>query len=215
MALWGLILLLSKNYPTSSDNSDEKNNDHMNQTQMQETQHTLAFNYCVIATGCYSSFPPVTCKTSNDMSAMYNQLNKVLEDKDSKNIVIVGAGFVGVELLGEIASKYGDKKITLIDCNDSILMGRGSDNGSDINTIKVNNELRQSLLKRIKDNFPNCNMMFGEKVDITQKMQQELNENNTFYLTGKREICTDKGTKLKTDLILFTIGNKTNNRYFV
>ena len=74
------------------------------------------FDYLVIATGSSYNKP---IKQQNIISSTRASTLKDSHEKlkKSKEILIVGGGIVGVELAGEIATKYKDKKITLIHRN--------------------------------------------------------------------------------------------------
>ena len=163
----------------------------------------LKFDYCVIATGSQYAFPmknPVP--RAADVQVKFDQVYSEIEK--ANDIIIVGGGPVGIELLGEIAYKFNKKNIRLIQSNEKILVGGVSD------------ALRNSILQRIKDNFKNCSVITGERVNITDEMKQELDEakeGNRAYLVGKREIETNKGNKFNADLVFFATGVRLDNSY--
>jgi len=73
----------------------------------------IEFDYLVIATGSKYNSP---IKEKNiviaDRGKKLGEYHEKL--KDVKNVIIVGGGIVGVEIAGEIVSKYKNKNITLI-----------------------------------------------------------------------------------------------------
>ena len=70
----------------------------------------------------------------------------------SNRIVVIGGGAVGVELVGELASDYPNKKVTLMHNRDQILDER----------------LSQKLLKKIQDGLKALKVetILGERVNL-------------------------------------------------
>ncbi|MCW2631887.1 MAG: FAD-dependent oxidoreductase [Pseudonocardia sp.] len=82
----------------------------------------LTYDFLVLATGARYPFPakaaqPHSVDAIADYRAMHGQL------ADARRVMILGAGAVGLELAGEIAAVWPDKKITLVDLVDHILPG--------------------------------------------------------------------------------------------
>ncbi len=80
----------------------------------------LEFDYLIIASGSKYNDP------IKDPKIFIPQRGKEISEfseriKEAKSILIVGGGLVGVELCAEIATRYGKKKITLIDAGNEIL----------------------------------------------------------------------------------------------
>ena len=165
----------------------------------------ISFDYVVIATGSSYAFPMKhQLAYAKDLPKKYEECHN--DVKNAETIVIVGGGPVGIELLGEIATIFPNKKITLIHGGDKILPADG-----------IKDELRQSILTRIKDTFKNCAVVTGERIEITDDMKNEManaNSGNKSYLVGTRDIETNKGRKFKADLIFFAFGTKLNNSAF-
>ena len=69
---------------------------------------TVPYDYLVIATGHADSVP----RNKNERISQFQEDNKKI--KSSSSILIIGGGPVGVELAGEIATDYPDKKVTLV-----------------------------------------------------------------------------------------------------
>jgi NADH dehydrogenase FAD-containing subunit len=80
------------------------------------------FDYLVIATG--SKFPNWKYLNSFEANMEARQKEVINESKkleDSSSILIIGGGPVGVELAGEIAYRWTDKKITIVNGGSRIL----------------------------------------------------------------------------------------------
>ena len=76
-------------------------------------KETVFFDYLVIASG--SSYQ-LLIKSQNFTDNLRSECmsKQAYALKESKDILIVGGGVVGVELAGEIAAKYDDKNITIV-----------------------------------------------------------------------------------------------------
>lgn len=108
---------------------------------------------------------------------------KKLENKELKNIVVVGAGYIGVEL-AEAFQRIG-KNVELIDLADSCLSGY------------YDKEFRDLMNKNLKDHGINLN--YGEKV-------LEIKGN------GKvEEVVTDKKS-YKADMVILAVGFVPNTK---
>eukprot|EP00094_Tigriopus_californicus_P003592 TCALIF_03455-PA protein Name:"Similar to AIFM2 Apoptosis-inducing factor 2 (Taeniopygia guttata)" AED:0.19 eAED:0.19 QI:0/0.2/0.33/0.83/1/1/6/0/346 len=78
-----------------------------------ESGKSLEYSHLVIATGSSGPFPGRTeTRTIQDLADAYETIGNEIEKAES--VVLIGGGAVGVELAGEIRSKYKFKKITLI-----------------------------------------------------------------------------------------------------
>ncbi len=80
----------------------------------------IPFDYLVIASGSSYSFPfeghdAVLTKRADELREHCNSLCS------AKKILIIGGGFSGVELAGEIAVKYPEKELTIIHAMDRLL----------------------------------------------------------------------------------------------
>lgn len=76
-------------------------------------KETVFFDYLVIASGSsYQSNIKDQSITDNLRSEQMSKQAYAL--KESKDVLIVGGGVVGVEMAGEIAAKYDDKNITIV-----------------------------------------------------------------------------------------------------
>lgn len=105
-----------------------------------------------------------------------------LKKDDVKNVVVVGAGYIGVELAE--AFKLCGKNVNLIDLETTCL------------SSYYDKDLRELMENRMKENGINLN--FGERVlEIKGTTQVE-------------EVVTDKNT-YKADMVILAVGFKPNN----
>jgi NADH dehydrogenase FAD-containing subunit len=80
-------------------------------------------DYVVLATG--SAYPfPAKSDAHDAEDAIDNYRAAYTELTEASRVLLVGAGPVGIELAGEIAAKWPDKHITLLDLADDVLGDR-------------------------------------------------------------------------------------------
>ena len=130
---------------------------------------------------------------------------KKLESENLKDIVVIGAGYIGVELV-EAFRKCG-KNVQLIDLNENCLSGY------------YDKEFRELMAENLEANGVSLN--FGEKVlKITGKNEEDIVVKGDFgEYKIKREIenkkveyvITDK-KKYKADMVISAVGFLPNNQ---
>jgi len=82
----------------------------------------ITADYVVLATG--STYPfPAKSNAHDAEDAMDNYRAAYSELTHADRVLLVGAGPVGIELAGEILSKWPDKHVTLLDLADDVLGG--------------------------------------------------------------------------------------------
>lgn len=89
-----------------------------------EDGSSVNFDYLVIATG--SKFPNWPYLKSSEINMEARQKEVIVEAnkiKEATSILIIGGGTVGIEIAGEIAYRWKDKKITIINGGSRILGG--------------------------------------------------------------------------------------------
>lgn len=114
--------------------------------------------------------------------AYLSKLNSAF--KKSRNIVIIGGGFIGVEFADEIASMK-NKKVTLVELLPCILNNFDSEISSDV---------QRKLEKK------------GVKVITKKSVTEILGKNNV------SEVLLSDGSKIKSELVLLGIGAKPNTK---
>ena len=80
----------------------------------------IAADYVVLATG--STYPfPAKSNAHDAEDAIDNYRAAYSELTHANRVLLVGAGPVGIELAGEITSKWPDKRVTILDLADDVL----------------------------------------------------------------------------------------------
>jgi NADH dehydrogenase FAD-containing subunit len=137
----------------------------------------IAADYVVLATGSTYPFPAKSDAHDardaiDSYRAAYDELTK------ANGVLLVGAGPVGIELAGEIGSKWPDKHITLLDLADDVLGGR------------FRPELRAELRKQLVD--LGVDVVLGE--GLREFPASAANELATFTVT------TNTGRRITADI---------------
>lgn len=148
-----------------------------------------SYEKLIITTGSWPIVPNIKgIKMENILlSKNFHHANNIIEKaKKAKNIVVVGAGYIGVELV-EAFEKMG-KKVTLIDMQNRIL----------------NKYLDQEITDMAENKF------LENKINLAlnEKVQEFIGENNK--VTG---VITDK-KEYKADLVILCIGFKPSTSLF-
>lgn len=153
----------------------------------------ISYDYLVFACGSSVPFPgKVPLGTSmRDAEKLYSECADQVAK--SNRIVVIGGGAVGVELVGELASDYPNKKVTLMHNREQILDDR----------------LSQKLIKKIQDGLKALKVetVLGERVDL-----DDLDfDSEKPWITGPVTLTTDQGTSVETDMVFRCTGLKVNS----
>jgi len=141
------------------------------------------FDYLVLAMGSrYPEPSKVPYNDSTESRKYFAELNEKL--KSAKKVLIIGGGPVGVELAGEIATDFPDKKVTIVHSGQKIVTGPYSD------------KLRTKLQQKLKEH--GITVVLGERVIIKDE-------------EGKKTFTTSKGDVLEADLHFLCTGLEPNN----
>ena len=108
------------------------------------------------------------------------QIKKNIEH--SKNIILLGGGYISLEISSSIKKKYPNKKITIIDSSEKILFRNSND------------DLRDLIMKYQK--LHNVNFLFNTKIKEVQK-----NKNSSI-----EKIHLDNNKVIECDLLIVGIG---------
>lgn len=151
-------------------------------------EYQESYDKLILATGSIPIIPDVEGKDLKNvqMVKLYQNAQDVIEKlevESIKDVVVVGAGYIGVELAE--AFKRCGKSVTLIDCVSTCLAGYYDDEF----TVKMKENLEKNGVK----------LAFNEtvqKIEGKEKVQQ---------------VVTDKGTH-KADMVIMAIGFRPNNK---
>lgn len=144
------------------------------------------YDKLILATGSLPIIPPIPGKDLENVQQvkLYQNAQEVIEklaNEDLEDIVVVGAGYIGVELAE--AFRRGDKRVTLIDIADTTLSGY------------YDPEFTALMDKNLRDH--GIELALGEKVvEIKGEKKCEA-------------VVTDKGT-YKADMVILAIGFRPN-----
>lgn len=147
-----------------------------------------SYDKLILATGSIPIVPNVEGKDLKNvqMVKLYQNAQDViekLEDESIKDVVVVGAGYIGVELAE--AFKRCGKAVTLIDCVSTCLAGYYDEEF----TVTMKENLEKNGIK----------LAFQETV---QKIEGK---------DKVSQVVTDKGTH-KADMVIMAIGFRPNNK---
>ncbi|USK33457.1 FAD-dependent oxidoreductase [Bacillus sp. F19] len=143
------------------------------------------YDKLVMTTGSWPIVPPLAGIQLNNivLSKNFNHANKIIEKaKDAQKITVVGAGYIGIELV-EAFESYG-KEVTLIDSSDRIL----------------SKYLDQEYTEVIEEEFKNR----GITLALGETVSKFEGENGNVS-----KVVTTKGA-YETDLVVLCIGFKPN-----
>jgi len=147
------------------------------------------FDKLIITTGSWPIIPKLEGIDLENvlLSKNFYHSNTIIEKaKDAKNIIVVGAGYIGVELVE--AFEMNGKNVTLIDAEDRIL------------SKYLDKEFTDVAEKAFKDH--SVKLALGE---LVTKFEGE---------DGKvKKVITDKG-EYETDLVIMCIGFRPNTGLF-
>lgn len=129
--------------------------------------HKMKFDYCIITSGSSYESPIksknlVMASRSEELKKHHNKL------ENSSNILIIGGGLVGVELVGEILDSYSNKNITIVTSSNSLIP-------------RQNKRAISLVTNYMKKN--NVKIIFNEKVTFRKE--------KSFVTDKKRKIFAD------------------------
>lgn len=153
----------------------------------------ISYDYLIFACGSSVPFPGKVPLGTSMKGAQ--QLYRDCADQVTKSnkIVVIGGGPVGVELVGELATDFPDKKVTLMHNREQILDDR----------------LSRKFVKRIQDGMKALKVetVLGERVDM-----DDLNfDSDKPWITGPVTLTTDQETSVPADLVFRCTGLKVNS----
>jgi NADH dehydrogenase FAD-containing subunit len=158
-----------------------------------ENGQRLKFDYLVLATGSNYPFP---AKMASDKVAEAETAVRLVNERvaQAKSILMIGAGPVGIELAGEIASLYPGKPVTLIDPGERLLPAFNPNLG----------ELLFAGLTQL-----GVKVLFGERL---VKMPTATNATASEQPIMQTYL-TEKGTQIEADIHFICFGLQLNTQY--
>ncbi|KAI8096754.1 uncharacterized protein BX664DRAFT_324758 [Halteromyces radiatus] len=171
-------------------------------TQVPEFGNQISFDFLIIATGTRNTIPgKLQVPTLEEGKAQLQQVRQHIEK--AEHILVIGAGAVGIELVGEIRQTYPSnkqKKVTLIHNEQQL------GNPSTV-PLKMHNNLMKQLVSS------NVDVILGDKVNLTPpSLTTSANiYDNGVYIPSSPLPSTENGKDLSSvDLVLWATGNQAN-----
>lgn len=147
------------------------------------TEQTLRFDYLVLALGANYSHPFQAM--NYDRGQQVNKNKECFEGvKNADRILVVGGGSVGVEMAGELANDYPNKKITLISSTENLLPSMSARAST----------LGLTILKSL-----NVKVILKDRVDLNYIENFKTNK-----------IVSKNGIEIEFDAYFLCIGSKPN-----
>lgn len=155
------------------------------------------YDKLMIATGARSIMPPIKNLDINNVCTLRSmedgvKLKELMKDNDNKKVVIVGAGFIGLEAV-EAAKQYG-KEVSVIQLEDRIL--------KDVFDKEITDVLEEELRNHDVELYLNeivTEIIGEEKVAKVKTNKREIDADIVVIATGVRpntEIFKDKGLNM-------------------
>lgn len=152
-------------------------------------EYEESFDKIIVTTGSWPIVPSIEGVNLKNilLCKNFHHSNTIIESaKDAKNIVVVGAGYIGVELVE--AFKVEGKNITLIDIEERIM------------SKYLDKEFTDLAEKELKDN--GIKLALGERIVKFRGVDGKVSE-----------VITEKGV-YEADLVVLCIGFRPNTELF-
>ena len=160
-----------------------------------EDGRRLKFDYLVLATGSRNPFTAaMVADKITETEAAVRLVNERIAQAQS--ILLIGAGPVGIELAGEIASRYPGKPVTLIDPGERLMPA-------------FNPQLGERLYKGLQE--LGVRVLFGERLT---SLPAETNAAGPEQPPMQDHI-TEKGTCIQADVYFVCFGMQPNTQYLL
>jgi len=135
----------------------------------------------------------------------------------AEKILIVGGGPVGIEIAGEIATDYPDKKVTLVHNGNKLLSSTFPDSFRDklLNSLRVLN-VEVILGEKVSEDTTTTKKKKKSKSRKQEKKEEEGTEDLKEALKivpklERRSFQTTTGKEIQADLVFHCVGAKVNN----
>lgn len=188
-----------------------------------QQEEGIEYDYLVICTGSSYADP---WKTQNgtecvDLNTRINFLNQQRDNyKQAQDILCIGGGPVGVELVTEISYRTPEKRITLVDTNKTVLANAPEGIGKNAQRIL---ETRKSITSILNQSASEKSQEGNKFIYETDKSHTEikadlvyncigvtpnsgfLQENHADWLNEKKQIIVDPGLRVAKNV--FAVGD--------
>lgn len=151
---------------------------------------TISLEAGIISTGSKYSVPmqPASSKLLEAQEALQDMQKQVAK---AEHILIIGGGPVSLEFAGEVKDEHPEKKVTIVEMQDTLLPG-------------YRDELGKELEKQLKSIGVDVKMKTG--LDL----QKEHFDNAQKLVSEKMKIKLDDGEVVETDFLFIASGGKPN-----
>ena len=148
------------------------------------------YDKLMISTGAESIIPPIKNIKLNNVSTLKSmadglRLKEMLNEESNKNVVIIGAGFIGLEAIE--ACKNKNKNVTVIQLEDRIL--------SNVFDEEITSVLQEEIKKH------DVNLLLNESV--TELVGD----------TKVTKVITNKNKEIYADIVIIATGVKPNTEF--
>ncbi|KAF0699349.1 Aste57867_10065 [Aphanomyces stellatus] len=159
--------------------------------QLQERTTSVPFDYLILATGStYASPIKVAAGAYTREGIERAVVETAARIKAASSVLIVGGGPVGIEVAGEIAAAYPDKKVTILDAHAKLVSNSG-----------LNDKFRATLGTRLTQ--------LGVKLVLGERLSDRVTEHGF----DPKTVVTDRGTQIASDVQLVCAGMTPNTAW--
>ena len=150
---------------------------------------SISYDKLLIASGCTNRYPPIEgLDKVNHMSLRnindYKAINTAVREQGAKNITIIGAGFIGMELASALKTALKDQvNITLLEAADV--------------------PLKRVLGEKVGKVWQNLSEKNGVTIHTSAKINKIQSDSN-----GKAQSVVVDGKELPTDVLIMATGVK-------
>lgn len=156
------------------------------------------FKYLILATGTSYAFPyKVPHSESQDVIPQYTEIAAKISK--AKNIVCVGGGSTGLEAATEIACRYPEIKVTIINGRAKLF---------DDGTFKQS--FGDKLEEHISRGFPNVTLIKEDRLMPVEADGGEAAAQAKYVEPAGGKVVTQKGIEIPCDLLFWCVGAKNN-----
>ncbi|KAF9419845.1 Apoptosis-inducing factor 2 [Entomortierella beljakovae] len=155
---------------------------------------TVSFDYLVLCTGSDNPAPGKFHGITSSAEAIAITTKARADISNSKNVLVIGGGASGVELVGEIKNAYPNKNVVLIHGTSKLVDYEG-----------YASSMKSQALKHLEG--------LGVKVILNEHVTIEGLDQQHSIRVGNSVIKTKSGDTVESDIQFLTVGNWVNTSY--